>query len=656
MTGRTTRQRLAMVGLIFAAVFGGLVARAVQLTILQGHSFKQRADRQHQRNVPIVAMRGPITDRNGEPLALSRESVAVYVRPKEFPRQPEVTRLVAQTLDLSQDELRRHASAGASFVWLRRQVSLETWTTLEQMKVPGIGSEPARQRVYPHGALAGQVLGFTNVDGQGLEGVERALDAELRGGVQALVVGRDGIGRQFDMGDAGEALAHAGAHVELTIDAALQRVAEEELERAVRDFGATAGTLVALDPQTGEVLAMATAPRFDPNRGGSAGPNRHRNRAITDVYEPGSTFKAFLAAAALEEHVVRPSERVNCENGRYPVGKRVIRDAHPHGILTFAEVIAQSSNIGCAKIAERLGIDRFGAAVEAFGFGRPTGIDLPGEASGLLRPIAKWGRIHLVTNAFGQGLAVTPLQLTRAFAAIANGGRLLRPYAIKRITDDDGHVRYTGRPQVERRVMSEQTAKAVTEMLVGVTEDGTGSNARIDGFRVAGKTGTAQKVDAQTGRYHPRDRMSSFIGFVPAEAPRLVILVVLDTPRKATYGGVVAAPVFRAVAEYGLTRRGILAPALPAAAVPPVRPNLLIEAAVRVEPLLDDEAVFEDLATPGGVPSFHGLAMRDALVRAQSEGWTVRVEGSGYVTRQTPLPGAVAAERTLTLYFASSAS
>jgi len=204
--------------------------------------------------------------------------------------------------------------------------------------------------------------------------------------------------------------------------------------------------------------------------------------------------------------------------------------------------------------------------------------------------------------------------------------------------------------------MSEQTAKAVTEMLVGVTEDGTGTNARIDGFRVAGKTGTAQKVDAQTGRYHPHDRMSSFIGFVPADAPRLVILVVLDTPRKATYGGVVAAPVFRAVAEYGLTRRGILAPAPPADVAPPGRPALLIEAAAQVEPLLDDEGVFEDLATPGGVPSFHGLAMRDALVRAQAEGWTVRVEGSGYVTRQTPPPGAVAAERTLTLYFASSAS
>lgn len=656
MTSRMTRQRLAMVGLVFAAVFGALVARAVQLTILQGDSFKQRADRQHQRNVPMVAMRGSITDRNGEPLALSRESVAVYLRPKEFPRQPEVTRVVAHALDLAQDELRRQTSAGASFVWLRRQVSLETWTTLEAMKVPGIGSEPARQRVYPHGELAGQVLGFTNVDGQGLEGVERALDAELRGGVQALVVGRDGMGRQIDMGEVGEARPHAGAHVELTIDAALQRVAEDELERAVRDFGATAGTLVALDPQTGEVLAMATAPRFDPNRGGAAGPNRYRNRAITDVYEPGSTFKAFLAAAAIEGHVVHPSERVNCENGRYPVGKRVIRDAHPHGILTFAEVIAQSSNIGCAKIAERLGIDRFGAAVEAFGFGRQTGIDLPGEASGLLRPIKKWGRIHLVTNAFGQGLAVTPLQLTRAFAAIANGGRLLRPYAIKRITDDDGHVRYAGRPYEERRVMSEQTAKAVTEMLVGVTEDGTGTNARIDGFRVAGKTGTAQKVDAQTGRYHPHDRMSSFIGFVPADAPRLVILVVLDTPRKATYGGVVAAPVFRAVAEYGLTRRGILAPAPPADVAPPGRPALLIEAAAQVEPLLDDEGVFEDLATPGGVPSFHGLAMRDALVRAQAEGWTVRVEGSGYVTRQTPPPGAVAAERTLTLYFASSAS
>ena len=465
----------------------------------------------------------------------------------------------------------QRASASAPFVWLSRQVPIEQWSRVEDLKLRGIGSEPNRQRVYPHGPLAGHVLGFTNVDGQGLEGIERAFDAELRGGVQALVVGHDARGRQFELAD-GEgwgSLPRAGAHVELTIDVALQRVAEEELERAVHQFQARAGSLVALDPNTGEVLAMANVPRFDPNRVRGIAADQIRNRAVTDVYEPGSTFKAFLAAAALEEKVVRPEDRVNCENGHYAVGNRVIRDSHPHGVLTFADVIAESSNIGCAKIAERLGNERYGKMVRGLGFGQPTGIDLPGESGGIMRPVEKWGRIHLVTTAFGQGIAVTPLQMARGFAAIANGGDLLRPYIVKRITDDDGHVRYAATPHLERRVMSHHTAETVTQLLVGVTEHGTGKQALIDGFRVAGKTGTAQKVDPATGRYSARDRMSSFIGFVPAENPAMVIIAVLDSPRTATYGGVVAAPVFRAVAEYGLARRGILPTIEPAEVAPP---------------------------------------------------------------------------------------
>ena len=322
-------------------------------------------------------------------------------------------------------------------------------------------------------------------------------------------------------------------------------------------------------------------------------------------------------------------------------------------MLSFADVIAQSSNIGCAKIAERLGNERFGRMVKNLGFGAPTGIDLPGEMPGLFRPVEKWGRIHLVTTAFGQGIAVTPLQITRAFAAIANGGDLMRPYIVKRVTDDNGGVRYAATPYLERRVMSRQTAKTVNEMLVAVTESGTGKQARMEGYRVAGKTGTAQKVE--NGRYHPRDRMSSFIGYVPADDPKLVILVVIDTPRTATYGGVVAAPVFRAVAEYGLARRGVLPDAELIEAAAPA-PKSIRQAAASAPAEAEVADPFLDIAAPGGVPSFLGLPMRDALVRAQADGWTVRVEGSGYVSKQAPLPGAVAADRTLTLYFASSAS
>ena len=656
MTGRSMRQRIAAVAVLFAVLFGALALRVVQLTTVQGDGLKQRADRQHHRSVQTTATRGSIVDRFGEPLALSRDSASVYLRPREF--QPDAVNTVARLLEMPRDVVLQRATASAPFVWLRRQVPIEQWNKVEDLKLRGIGSEPTRQRVYPHGMLASHVLGFTNVDGQGLEGIERAFDAELRGGVQALVVGHDAWGRQFELGDGmGSSLPRAGAHVELTIDVALQRVAEEELERAVHQFQARAGSLVALDPNTGEVLAMANVPRFDPNHTRGVGADQMRNRAVTDVYEPGSTFKAFLAASALEEQVVRPEDRINCENGHYTVGNRTIRDSHPHGVLTFADVIAESSNIGCAKVAERLGNERYGKMVRGLGFGQPTGIDLPGETGGILRPVEKWGRIHLVTTAFGQGIAVTPLQMARGFAAIANGGDLLRPYIVKRITDDDGTVRYNATPHLERRVMSRHTSQTVTQLLIGVTEHGTGKQAVIDGFRVAGKTGTAQKVDPATGRYSARDRMSSFIGFVPADNPALVVIAVIDSPRTATYGGVVAAPVFRAVAEYGLARRGILPSVEPAEVVPPA-PALRRAAATTtaVDPEAEVEEVTEEIATPGGVPSFLGLPMRDALVRAQANGWAVRVEGSGYVAKQEPLPGAVAADRRLTLYFSSSAS
>jgi cell division protein FtsI (penicillin-binding protein 3) len=647
VSGRAMRPRIAKTAALFGIAFSALGMRAAQLTVVQGGALQERATRQHQQAVPIAAERGAIVDRFGEPLALSRESAAVYVRPRQWSAGPEVVRTVARLLDMPQSALVERTAGPAPFVWLRRQVPLDRWSALERMQLPGIGSEPARERVYPHGALAAQVIGFTGVDGHGLEGIERALDAELRGEVEAVVVGHDARGRQFVLGEEWGSLPRAGAQIELTIDAALQRVAETELERAVREQEAKAGTLIALDPQSGEVLAMATVPRFDPNRFGDAGPAQWRNRAITDCYEPGSTFKAFLAAAALDAGVVRPEDRISCENGKWAVGNRVIRDSHPHGVLSFADVIAQSSNIGSAKVAERLGSERFGAMLQQFGFGKPTGVDLPGEVSGLLRPIDHWGRIHLVTTAFGQGIAVTPLQLARGFAAIANGGRVLRPYVVRRVSDADGTVRYTGHPHVEAQPLSPAVARAVTRLLVGVTETGTGKQARIDGVTVAGKTGTAQKVDPHTGHYSARDRMSSFVGYAPAEDPALLVLVVIDTPRKATYGGVVAAPVFRAVTAYGLARRGVLPHGEPGSdeAIQAERPLL--------EPVV---AAVPEIAAPGGLPSFVGLGMREALVRAHAEGLDVRVEGSGYVVRQEPPPGAMSADHRLTLHFGSNVS
>ena len=645
MIGRSMRLRIAATAGLFAVIFAVLMARAVELTVIQGKALRQRAAQQHQQQVPVRARRGSIVDRHGTVLALTRESAAVYLRPPELTADTEALATVARLLDLPVEFVAEQAQAKAPFVWLSRHVPLDRWSAVEDLGLTGIGSEPSHQRVYPHEALAGQVLGFTGIDGQGLEGVERLLDAKLQGEVEALDVERDARGRRIAVGERWRPLPRVGAQVDLTIDAEIQRAAEIQLERAVQEFDATGGSVVVLVPATGEVLALANVPRFDPNRFAEASADQWRNRVVTDFYEPGSTLKAVLAAEVLERNLITPRDQVFCENGSYAVGRRVIHDHTPHGMLSFADVIALSSNIGCAKVAERLGRDHFAAALVKFGFGGPTGVDLPGEVGGLVRPVEQWRRIHLVTTAFGQGIAVTPLQLAHAFAAIANGGRLLRPFIVRRVVGESGRVLHIGEPRMRRQVMSPETSAVLTGMLVRAVQVGTGQSARLDGFTVAGKTGTAQKVDEGTGRYHPQDRVASFIGYLPAENPELVILVVVDSPKKATYGGTVAAPVFRRIAEYALSRRGVLPRSTARREWVPDTDSVPLPAMWPAPSELDGN----------GVPSFLGLSMREALRQAQEGGWRVRVQGSGYVIAQEPPPGANPAARELLLQFGSAA-
>ncbi len=642
MTSRSLRLRIAAIAGFLAMLFAGLVVRAIQLTVIEGEQLRLVADRQHRQRVAVPPKRGSIVDRFGEALALTVESAAVYMRPHDLTGGTETITTVAHLLGLSADVVLAKATSPAPFVWLNRQVPLGQWTALEELGLPGIGSEPARLRLYPQGALAGHVLGFVGIDGQGLEGIERALDADLRGQVDALDVERDARGRRMAVDEEWWPLPRVGARVELTIDAGLQRVVESELESAVSEFKADGGSAVVLNPRTGEVLALANTPHFDPNAFASASADEWRNRTIADAYEPGSTFKAILAAAALDAGVITPADPIYCERGQYTVGRRVIHDHHPYGVLTFAEVIAHSSNIGSAKVAQRLGRERLAAMIERFGFGQPTGIDLPGEASGIVRPVKSWRPIDLTTAAFGHGLAVTPLQLARAFAAIANGGLLMRPYVVRAIVDEDGQRIHETVPTVERRVLAPETAAAVTAILRGVVDHGTGKLAQLDGFAVAGKTGTAQKVNT-SGGYSAKARMSSFVGYVPAEDPRFVIFVLLDSPRSATYGGTVAAPAFQHIAEYGLNRMAVLPFTNP---VSPYRdaPAPLLQRVALVLPVSAD---------PDGIPSFLGLSMRDALVLAQKSGWETRIEGSGYVVTQDPAPGLPVAAREVVLRFGS---
>ncbi len=643
MTGGVFRMRIAATAGVFFMLLVIALGRVFQLCVLEGASLRQLANRQQRQRVAVPPERGPIVDRNGDILAMTLESAAVYVRPAKLDLSRNPVPALAKTLSLPINWVTQKAQSAESFVWLLRGATVEQAEAIAALGLRGVGSESTRRRFYPRGGLAAQVLGFAGVDAQGLEGIELLYDHDLRGAGESLSVGRDAHGRRMLTEGTWQPLPRQGARVELTIDASLQQVAETELAAAVATRHAQAGIAVVMQPSTGEILALANVPSFDPNDLAAATATQWRNRVVADSYEPGSTFKGILAAAAIEAAVVRPEDRFFCENGHYTVGRRVVHDHEPYGWLTFTDVIKHSSNIGAGKVGERLGADRLAAAIDAFGFGAPTHIDLPGEVAGIVRPHSKWARINVVTTSFGQGIAVTPMQLLRAYAAIANGGQLLRPYVVRRVIGPDGIVLRENHPEVIGRPISNETARVVTGLLRGVVEAGTGTQARIDGIPVAGKTGTAQKVDGRTGRYSPRERMSSFIGFVPADAPRFVILVVIDSPRTATYGGLVAAPVFRRIAEYGIDRLGLRVAAAP---VP----------AAEVEAVGTQLVKWTLAAGDRGMPSFIGLSMREALVRAARAGWEVHARGSGFVVMQDPPPGAETAEgRTLELQFGSEA-
>jgi cell division protein FtsI (penicillin-binding protein 3) len=649
---RGPKGRIVVVSGIFALGFALLALRAVDLAILRGPAFARLAALQHRSRVELVPHRGAIVDRHGEALALSVDVPSVYVRPREFSGQEAALAPLAAALHLPVKALRDRLNGGQPFVWLKRQARPREGEAVDRLGLRGVYTVLEGRRFYPLGRLAAHVLGFVGVDSQGLEGIERRYDRAIRGEPRFVDADRDARGRLM-LTRGVQSPAVQGGRIELTIDAAIQDATERELAAGVAAARAAGGAAVVLDPGTGEVLALANVPTYDPNRPGTSGDRRWRervrDRALTDPYEPGSTFKAVLAAAAIEEKVVTPNQMIFCENGRYPVGRWTIHDAHPHGWLTFAEVIQYSSNIGASKVGDRLGRERYAQYLHAFGFGERTGIELPGESPGILRPVEAWARIDLATHSFGQGVSVTPLQMAAAFGAIADGGELRRPFIVRRVLGPDDEVLVERRPEVLRRVVSERTAATVTTLLRRVVEEkgGTGSKARLEDFPVAGKTGTAQKVNPKTGGYSSK-RIGSFIGFVPADAPRAVIAVLIDEPGTSSYGGVVAAPVFRAIAEAVLKRLGVepRTPVTEMAAVPP--PPTVVR-----EPRTLASVASVDAQPSEGTPNLLGLSLREALTRAQWAGWEVQTEGIGYVKQQTPEPGApMAADRRLALRLA----
>ncbi|MGB7949609.1 MAG: penicillin-binding protein [Candidatus Binatia bacterium] len=623
-----------MAKILFLAFFVVVVGRAFQLQVLQGEKLKRLGERQHLKEWIVLPKRGSVMDRTGEPLALSLEAQSVYARPHRIQDPARMSQALASILNLKLDDVKQKLAAGKPFVWIKRQVSPQEAAQIQRLNDDGLGMFYEPNRHYPQGQLAGHVLGFVGRDSEGLEGLELRYNEYIRGETGSSVIERDALGRRVMVQGVEGLQMPAGGDMHLTLDTSIQHVAERELEATIRKYRAKAGIAIVVEPFTGQVLALANYPSFNPNNFSKQSAQQRRNRAVTDGFEPGSTFKTILAAAALEEGVVGKDDLFYCEMGKYPYAGRIIHDTHPYGWLPFSKILQVSSNIGFTKVAEKLKKERYFKYIEKFGFGQPTGIDLPGEVSGLLRKPESWAAIDLATHAFGQGLSATPMQMVMAYAAIANGGFLMRPYLVHRVVGPKGEVLLENQPQLVRRVVSEKTARLLASMLKEVThEGGTGTMARVEGFEVAGKTGTAQKADLVHGGYAANKRVGSFVGFVPAEDPKLVALVLVDEPEVSVYGGVVAAPVFRDIAQ-GALRYLAVAPQEAASAPTPVSEAdfPVRRAAKKVGEITTDNG-------SEGVPDFVGLSLREAVDKARGMRIKVKMRGNGYVVRQSPAPG-----------------
>ncbi|MBW1660122.1 MAG: transpeptidase family protein [Deltaproteobacteria bacterium] len=657
-TNKAYQLRLLFVFIVVELLFVVCIIRAFQLQILSGSDLRKMATRQHFGTIRLSPDRGIIFDRNGNQLAVSTMTLSLYAHPTKVPKKKKTARTIAKILRSPRQsyyKLRRifykKLRQKSSFVWLARQQEPRKVEKIEKLKIRGLGSIPEPKRFYPCRSLAAQCIGYCNIDGIGLDGIELKYNKYLRGKPVRLLVARDAKGNPIIMRKQ-EAFATSKVHhVYLTLDETIQHIVEEELARAVVKHRAKSGMAIVMNPNTGEVLAMANYPFFNPNRRPERGTslNRRRNRTVTDLFEPGSMFKPFLVAAALESKKYKGTETIYCENGHFKIGRYTIHDVHPHKYLKLSEVIKFSSNIGAAKIGTHLGKNIVYTTYRKFGFGQKTGIGLPGESPGVMQPLKSLPPISLATMSFGQGIAVTALQIVTAVSAIANGGTLMKPYIVKKIVDAQGMPLLVHQPVRVRKVISPQTAHLLTSFMVGVTsEGGTATRAAIEGFQVAGKTGTSQKprTDGKRG-YDPTKFIGSFVGFVPAEDPRITILVVIDEPKGIPYGGVVAAPAFKAMATRILRYMNVAPKVqeIPLVAIshpfstPGIvmtgKPDKAHHGKIVNAPKAQKTSSSEKIL----LPDFSGMSMRSVIRWGARHGVNLTLKGNGQAIRQSPKPG-----------------
>lgn len=636
---RTVRVRVLVMAACLAAWAGAIEARLVWLQVFERDALEAAAAKQRSRTLTADARRGDIVDRHGRTLAISVDATSICAIPKEIDDPAAVAAAVCTSLgDCTPDERRlfvqRLSQKDRAFAWLRRQASIEAAAKVERLGLQGIFMKPEPRRYYPNRELAAHVLGYLGTDNKGLAGIEQSYDSKIMGTPGQIVVEVDANKSAFSRI---EKPPVQGDTVELTLDTYLQHIAERELERGVADHRAHGGSVIIMNPRTGEILAMANAPAVNPNAYRDFPREAWMNRAVQGIYEPGSTFKVVTASAAMEERAFRPSDPFDVSAGQIRLAGRVVSDTHRYGVLSFTDVLVKSSNVGAIKIGLGLGAERLGRYARRFGFGERLSVDLPGETPGLLADPSRWSQSALMSISMGYEVGVTPLQMAAAVSAVANGGVLLRPRIVRALRR--GGARTEAVPQELHRPVSGATASELVSIMEQVVERGTGTAARVAGYTVAGKTGTASKIVDR--RYSKTEYHSSFVGFVPSRRPAFTILVVIDAPHAgAIYGGAVAAPVFQRIADAALRYAGVAPTINP---LPPV----LVKASSEEPPPVDFVQASAAAGTPRislltgppTVPDVRGLGAREAARQLSGLGLLVRLTGDGVVIGQDPAAG-----------------
>ena len=544
--------RILLVGICFLTSLAAIVAQAVHLQIYRSRWLSQMATDQYEKSFTTSGKRGSIYDRNLRELAVSVKVTSIAAYPSRIQTPDTTAKLLAKILNLDAPAVKKRLTADKSFVWIKRKTTAKEASQVKKLVLPGLDFVEEFNRYYPNTTLAAQALGFTGLDGKGLEGLEFYYNRQLTGTRKNFTVFKDALGNEFSP-EHRPLATDSGHNLVLTIDGNIQYIVENALQQAVDQYSAASALALVMQPQTGALLAIAHYPTINPNSYLEYDRTRWRNRAITDPFEPGSTIKIFSAAAALEHGNIKQNDIFYCENGAYKIGKNVVHDIRRHGWLSLQQIVKFSSNIGAAKVGEKVGAKKLYQTLRSFGFGAQTGIDCPGETSGSLSHYSAWSGIDIGAISFGHGISVSALQLITAVSAIANDGMLMKPYIVKAVTDQTGQRVAVCQPQPVRHAVSARTAEIVKKIMQTViTEGGTGVNAALDGYSVCGKTGTARKLD-EDGKYSDSRHMASFVGFAPADRPAIAILVVIDEPKETYYGGAVAAPVFKDIAQQTLS-------------------------------------------------------------------------------------------------------